>query len=332
MSAAQIPGVELRRIQTQGITLNVAQAGQGPPVLLCHGWPESWYSWRHQLPALAAAGYRAIAPDMRGYGHSDAPEAIDAYSVFHLVGDLVALQDALELRDATIVGHDWGALVAWQAALMRPERFPAVCAMSVPFLPRMPVRPTQMMKAMAGERFMYVLYFQEAGRAEKELEADPENTLRRLLYAASGSVSREDVVWDKPKDSGFLDGMPDPEKLPDWLRAEDLAFYVSEFARTGFRGGLNWYRNFDRNWELGAAWQGAKVRVPALFIGGARDGVVTGPEGDGISLPVQMLEDSVPDLRGKVLIEGAGHWNQQEAPEQTNEALLGFLREVVQGE
>ncbi len=317
--------IRQRKVQTNGIELHVAEAGEGPVVLLCHGFPESWYSWRHQLPALAAAGYHAIAPDMRGYGQSSAPAEIDRYTVFHLVGDMVGLLDAVGAKDAVIVGHDWGSIVAWTAALIRPERFRAVCGMSVPFFPRGPMPPTQMFKALAGDRFMYILYFQEPGKAERELDADPKKTMRMLLYTASGSVERGKLNFDLPKTAGFLTGMVEPRELPPWLTQADLDFYAGEFARTGFRGGLNWYRNFDRNWELLAPFADAKVTVPSFFIGGLRDGVVTGPEGKGEGPMVQLLPTYCTDLRGKVLIEGAGHWNQQEAREATNKGLLEFL-------
>ena len=174
-----------RTIESNGIRLNIAEQGKGPLVLLCHGFPESWYSWRHQIGALAAAGFRAVAPDMRGYGKSDAPEAIDQYTIFHLVGDLVGLLDALEAPTAVIVGHDWGANIAWQAARLRPDRFRAVVALSVPFRPRGPVRPTSVMPRTADAQF-YMLYFQEPGVAEAELERDPRATVRTMLYGASG--------------------------------------------------------------------------------------------------------------------------------------------------
>lgn len=313
-----------QQIEANGIRLHIAEAGEGPAVLLCHGFPESWYSWRHQLPALAEAGYRAIAPDMRGYGQSDAPEAIDAYTVFHLIGDMTGLLDALELENAVIVGHDWGAVVAWDGALLRPDRFRAVVGMSVPFIPRGPMRPTQMMKAMAGDNFMYILYFQEPGKAEAELEADPTDTMRRFLVAASADGT---FKTDVPKSGKFLDGAPPVDKLPAWITEEDVAFYAGEFARTGFRGGLNWYRNFDRNWELMGALAGRQIEVPAYFIGGLRDPVVTGG-GDEPGPMVQMLDTTVPTLRGKTFIPGAGHWNQQEAPAETSKALIEFLRSL----
>lgn len=319
-------GIRHRTIQTHGIQMHLAEAGEGPLVLLCHGFPELWYSWRHQLVALAAAGFHAVAPDMRGYGRTDAPERVDAYSIFHLVGDMVGVLDACGVEQAVIVGHDWGSLVAWNAALFRPDRFRAVVGMSVPFMPRGPLAPTRLMKAIAGDRFFYILYFQEPGKAERELDADPRRVLRNMLYSASGSL-REGERWnvDLPKTAGFVSGMIEPECLPDWLSESDLEIYVAEFSRTGFRGGLHWYRNLDRNWELTTAWHGAKVRVPALFIGGLRDPVVTGTGGKKPGPMIELMPSFVPDLRGRVLIPGAGHWNQQEAPAETNRALLDFL-------
>jgi pimeloyl-ACP methyl ester carboxylesterase len=309
--------------------MHIAEAGEGPLVLLCHGFPECWYSWRHQLTALADVGYHAVAPDMRGYGRTEAPEPIEAYTLLHLIGDMTGVLDALGEPRAVIVGHDWGALVAWHAAQLRPDRFRAVVGMSVPFLPRAPIRPTIVMKAMAGDRFFYVLYFQEPGKAEAELDPRARDMMRGMLFTGSGSIDPDHLRnLDLPKSAKFLDGMRIPETLPDWLGEDDLEVYVGEFERTGFRGGLNWYRNFDRNWELLAPFGDLRIRVPALFIGGLRDAVVTGPELDGEGPAVKMLGSFCDDLRGKVLIEGAGHWNQQEAPEATNAALLGFLADL----
>jgi len=321
--------IQHRQLQVGPLSMHIAEAGEGPLVLLCHGFPESWYSWRHQLTALADAGYHAVAPDMRGYGQTTAPERVDEYTIFHLVGDMTALLDTLGERQAVIVGHDWGAMVAWNAALLRPDRFRAVAAMSVPFMPRLPISPLQMMKTMAGDRFFYILYFQEPGKAESELDPRAREMMANMLYTASGSIDPSHYQkMDLPKTAKFLDGMAAPEKLPDWLSEADVEYYVGEFERTGFRGGLNWYRNFDRNWELLAPFADSKITVPALFIGGLRDAVVTGPEFKEPGPGVQMLEQFCDDLRGKVFIEGAGHWNQQEAPGETNEALIGFLNEI----
>ncbi len=318
--------IQHRTIQTNGINMRIAEAGSGPLVVLCHGFPESWYSWRHQLPALAAAGYHAVAPDMRGYGETDKPERVDEYTIFHLVGDMVGLVDALGEMSPVIVGHDWGSVVAWNAALLRPDLFRGVVGMSVSFLPRLPISPLAMMKAAAGDRFLYILYFQEPGKAEAELDPRAAQMLRNMLYTASGSVPA-DHEWnfDLPKTAGFLDGLLEPDELPAWLSEDDLAYYIHEFERTGFRGGLNWYRNFDRNWELLAPWAGVTIAVPALFIGGLRDKIVTGPDSNEPGPLVAALPSLCEDLRGTVLIEGAGHWTQQEAPEETNRALLDFL-------
>jgi pimeloyl-ACP methyl ester carboxylesterase len=306
-----------RTVDTNGIRMHVAEQGAGPLVLLCHGFPESWYSWRHQLPALAAAGYHAVAPDMRGYGGTDQPEAIDQYTQLHHVGDMVGLLDALGEDTAVIVGHDWGAPVAWNAALLRPDRFHAVAGLSVPYTPRGGTRPTEALARAYGETFMYMLYFQTPGVAEAELGRDVRSTVRRVLYAISGDGGGMPVL---PKRSTFLESMPDPETLPAWLGEADIDFYAGEFARTGFRGGLNWYRNLDRTWELMAAWRGARITVPALFVAGDRDPVILRNRAamDG-------LAETVPGLRERVLLPGAGHWTQQERAAEVNDALITFL-------
>src|ERR1700751_4989742 len=264
-------------VETNGIRMPWAEAGRGPLFLLCHGFPESWYSWRHQLHALAEAGFHAVAPDMRGYGQTDRPEQIDQYTLLHLVGDMVGLLDALGLETAVIVGHDWGAPVAWYAALLRPDRFRGVIGLSVPFIPRRPARPTSIMPQTEDALF-YQLYFQSPGTAEAEFEQDVSRSIRSLLYSASGDAPGRDrraagdsEVGMVPRRGGFLSRLINPEALPPWLKEADANFYVGEFQRTGFRGGLNWYRNIDRNWELLAPFSGARVSVPALYIAGERD-------------------------------------------------------------
>jgi pimeloyl-ACP methyl ester carboxylesterase len=311
--------VNLRRIETNGIGMRIAEEGSGPLVVLLHGFPECWYSWRHQIPALAAAGFRVVAPDQRGYGGTDAPSAIEDYDILHLVGDIVGLLDALDAEQAVVVGHDWGAPIAWHCVLLHPDRFRAVAALSVPYVGRSPQQPLELFRMMAGERFFYILYFQEPGVAERELEADVRSTMRRFLYAASGDVTEPLDFWQKPKTAKFLDGLPDPAVLPAWLTETDLDVFTDEFERSGFRGGLNWYRNFDRNWHLTPALAGATVKQPALFIAGERDGVLA-------MVPVEAMKPLVPDLRRILLIPGCGHWTQQERPGDVNAALIGFLR------
>jgi pimeloyl-ACP methyl ester carboxylesterase len=322
-----------RMIESNGIRLNIAEQGKGPLVLLCHGFPESWYSWRHQIEALAAAGFHAVAPDMRGYGKSDRPEAIDQYTIFHLVGDLVGLLDALEAKTAVIVGHDWGATIAWQAARLRPDRFRAVAALSVPLRPRGPVRPTSVMPQTADAQF-YQLYFQQPGVAEAELERDPRASVRNMLYGASGegaaairaaaaSGAAVPNIGMVPRGGGMLRGAGAPATLPAWLNETDIDFYAGEFKRSGFRGPLNYYRNVDRNWELMAPFADVKVTVPALYVAGDRDMVVSFP---GMDQLLVNLKHFVPALRDIQMLPGCGHWTQQERPGEVNAAILDFLR------
>jgi pimeloyl-ACP methyl ester carboxylesterase len=316
--------VQHRTFHVNGIHIHVAEQGSGPLVLLCHGFPESWYSWRHQLAALAAAGFHAVAPDMRGYGQTDRPEPIDQYTLLHLVGDMVGLVDALGAESAVIAGHDWGAPVAWHAALLRPDRFRGVIGLSVPFRPRGPVPPTTVMPR-ADDALFYMLYFQQVGPPEAELERDVRSTVRSLLHSGSGDGAAGDAGRGPmvPRDGGFLTLMRNPTALPAWLSEADVDFYVAEFTRTGFRGGLNWYRNIDRNWELLAPFTGVRVSVPALYIAGDRDLVIRAP---GMDQLVANLGQFVPQLRRTIMLPGCGHWTQQERPAEVNAAMIDFLR------
>ncbi len=321
-----------RTIKTNGIQMHIAEQGSGPLVLMCHGFPESWYSWRHQLKALAQAGYHAVAPDMRGYGQTERPDAIDQYTMLHLVGDMVGVLDALGAETAVIAGHDWGAPVAWHCALLRPDRFRAVIGLSVPYRGRGPVRPTTVMPQTDTALF-YQLYFQTPGIAEAELERDAKSTIRRMLYAASGDAPQgSGGAWQASSNvgmvdrkSGLLGGMTNPPALPAWLSAADLDFYAAEFDRTGFRGGLNWYRNIDRNWELLAPYSGAKVTVPALYVAGDRDLVVKAP---GAEQTIANLAKTVPQLRKHIVLAGCGHWTQQERANEVNAETIGFLNSL----
>ena len=320
-----------RFIETNGIRMHVAEAGAGPLVVLCHGFPESWYSWRHQLPVLAEAGFHAVAPDMRGYGQTDRPEAIDQYTLLHLIGDMVGLLDALGAEGAVIAGHDWGAPVAWHAALLRPDRFRGVVGLSVPFRPRGAVRPTTAMP-QTDDAIFYQLYFQEPGVAEAEFERDANVSVRTLLYSASGDAPRRDwggaaanAVGMVSRQAGFLSGMVNPAFLPSWLSETDIDFYAGEFARTGFRGGLNWYRNIDRNWELLAPFAGARVTIPALYIAGDRDLVVAFR---GMDQLLANLTKFIPQLRQTIMLPGCGHWTQQERAFEVNAAMIDFLGQL----
>ena len=313
-----------RELSANGITLCITEQGSGPLVLLCHGWPELAYSWRHQIPALAQAGYHVVAPDMRGYGGSSAPHEIAAYAITDLVGDMVALVAALGHTRACIVGHDWGANVAWNAALMRPDLFTAVAALSVPHRPRHPTTaPLTLLRAAGLENF-YWFYFNQEGVPEAEFERDLEASIRKVLFSGSGDgpASKSGMALTVPPGEGFLTRAKDPAVLPAWLTVADVAHYAAAFRRSGLRGPFNWYRNIDRNWALLAPFQGALVTPPALFIAGTRDSVIASPMG---GKALDNLAQSVPNLRDKVLIEGAGHWIQQERPAEVNAALLRFL-------
>jgi pimeloyl-ACP methyl ester carboxylesterase len=317
-----------RTIEANGIHIHIAEQGSGPLVLLCHGFPESWYSWRHQLQALAQAGFHAVAPDMRGYGDTEAPAEIDRYTLFHLVGDMIGILDVLGEKTAVIAGHDWGAPVAWHAALMRPDRFKAVVGLSVPYRPRGSIAPTSVMP-QNDEASFYQLYFQKPGVAETELEADARASIRKILYSGSGDVPRRSPgpstsgVGMVPRSGGFLTRMPNPETLPAWLNDFDIDTYVRQFQHSGFRGGLNWYRNIDRNWELMAPFAGASVTVPALYMAGELDLVVAFPRMKEV---IADLARYIPQLRGTIMLPGCGHWTQQERSDQVNKAMIDFLR------
>lgn len=321
-----------RVITANGIRINIAEQGSGPLVVFCHGFPETWYSWRHQLPALAQAGFHAVAPDMRGYGLSDKPEAIDQYTIFHLVGDVIGVLDALDARSAILVGHDVGAAVAWQAAQLRPDRVRAIAALSVPFRPRSAMRPTAAMPRTAEAEF-YMLYFQTPGPAEAEFEADPRATIRSMLYGASGngvaaaraaatSGGTAPNLAMVPKGGRFLRGAAAPVSLPAWLSEADIDHYAAQFRQSGFRGPLNYYRNLDRNWEIAAALSVAPITMPAFYIAGDHDFMLAGA---GMDQFLTTLKTSVPGLRGVRMLPGCGHWTQQERPDEVNAALLDFI-------
>jgi pimeloyl-ACP methyl ester carboxylesterase len=306
-----------RIISANGIEIFVTERGSGPLVLLCHGWPELSHSWRHQIPAIAAAGFHVVAPDMRGFGRTSAPEDVESYSIFDLVGDMVALVAALGETKAIIIGHDWGAPVAWHAALFRPDIFTAVGGLSVAPPWRGRERPLETL-AKSGVTNFYWQYFQKPGVAEAEFERDIGFTMRAVTFGVDTSLYLKDGF-------GFLGDPAIARHLPDWISAADHAHVVETYRRTGFRGGLNWYRNIDRNWELTAPWHGAKIHQPSIFIAGAKDSVVTSILG---GKRVTEMERVLPNLKRKLIIEGAGHWIQQERPDEVNAALVEFLNGV----
>jgi pimeloyl-ACP methyl ester carboxylesterase len=311
-----------RFVQTNGIRMHYVERGEGPLVVLCHGFPESWYSWRHQITALAEAGFRVIAPDQRGYGQTDRPPAVAAYNTLQMAGDMVGLVNALGVQSAVIVGHDWGAPVAWYAALLRPDLFPAMGLLSVPGFPRTPVRPSLVAKAVFGEQVFYQQYFQQVGKAENDFGKDPRRALLGFLYALSGDAQGPDK-WRYVfgRNETILDSFRVPEKLPAWLSEADLDFFTNEFKRTGFVGGLNWYRNIDETWELTGFLEGAKIRQPSLFVAGDRDPVI-----EFYADWYKNIGELMTNLRVNVTLPGVGHWTQQERPAEVNRLLIEFLK------
>ena len=307
-----------------GIRLHCVEAGDGPLVLLVHGFPESWYSWRHQLGALAGAGYRAVAIDVRGYGRSSAPPNIEDYRMLRHVADNVGLVRALGAEHAVVIGHDWGAPIAWNSALLRPDVFRAVGGLSVPYSPAGSVRPTEVFRAMAGPEEFYIEYFQRPGRAEAELELDVRRWLLGFYFTASGDAPSVDpargTVATISHGAQMRDRFAYPDQMPAWLTEDDLDMYAGEFERTGFTGGLNRYRNVDRDWEDLSLWRDRPIEVPALFVGGDRDG----PTLWGAA-SIERFGVTLPRLHRSLVLPGCGHWTQQERPGEVNEALLDFL-------
>jgi pimeloyl-ACP methyl ester carboxylesterase len=319
-------------VAANGIQVHYVEQGQGPLVVFCHGFPESWYSWRHQLSALAAAGYRAVALDMRGYGGTSKPQDISAYTVSHMVGDVVGTIAALGEKQAVVVGHDWGAPIAWYSALMRPDVIRAAAVLSVPYNPPPPLPPelklTDLMRQAAGDREYYRLYFQEPGVAEQDFEKDVRDSVLRMLYGVSGDFLKKlpaAAVPDGhyPKGSTFRESMPLPKELPAWLTEADVAFYTKELTASGFRGGLNWYRNMDALPGLLSPFIGKPLLQPTLYLYGELD-LVAGNRPDAI----EAMQKSLPNLKKVVKYKDAGHWLQQERPEEVNNELIAFLKSL----
>jgi pimeloyl-ACP methyl ester carboxylesterase len=308
--------LEHRFVQTNGIRMHYVEAGTGPLVLLCHGFPEIWYSWRHQLPALAAAGFRAVAPDLRGCGRTDCPKALEGYDIFQLTGDLVGLVHALGESTAFIVGHDWGAWIASYAALFRPDLFHALVLLSVPYYPRRSVSQSDWeQQTYPGNMFYQALL--RSPMAEQLLETDIRATLLKSFHGLSGEAA--------PGEWSFLidTSAPRPSlpNLPLWMSEEDLNYFASELKRSGLTGSLNYYRNMDRNWALTPFLDGAKIQQPTLFVAGEKDPVI-----QFLGEEYRNMENNVPNLQKKVLLPGVGHWTHEESPDEINRLLIEFLR------
>ena len=302
--------------------LRVAIEGTGPLIVCVHGWPELWYSWRHQLSHFAALGYTVAALDVRGYGGSSKPHPIDAYTMRELAGDVAAVARALSDEPVVLFGHDWGAPIVWNTALLHPEAVRAVAGLSVPYRPGGEVSGLDAVAQIYAGRFFYQLYFQQEGAAEAELEADVRTTLRKIYYTLSGDAPLDAWIAPKPPDARLLDGMTDPQPFPAWLTSADLEVFAEAFERGGFRGPINRYRAQRLDVEQLAPIRGRHVKQPACFIGGERDVVRHFIPGLDLYADAGAACD---DFRGSTLVPGAGHWVQQEAPAAVNAALTSFL-------
>ncbi len=310
-----------RNYECNGIRIHTVEKGAGPLVLMVHGFPESWYSWRRQIDALADGGYRAVAMDVRGYGRSSKPLEIDEYRMVRKVADVVDLVRALGEKQAVLVGHDWGAPIVWMSALLRPDLFRGVAGLSVPYTPPGITRPLQVFRQMAGDSEFYIEYFQEPGRAEAEIEADVRGWLRGFYVGASGDTqSGKENFALIPKGRTMRSMFAQTETLPSWLSEADLDFYTAEFERSGFRGPLNRYRNMDADWRDLAAFRHRPIEVPALFLGGEKDGPTRWN-----AAAIERYPETLPRLHRSVILDRCGHWVQQERAEETNEILLEFL-------
>ncbi len=309
-------------IVTNGVRLRCVVEGDGPLAIMVHGWPESWYSWRHQIDPVREAGYRVVVPEVRGYGDSDAPEPVEAYDMENMIGDVLGLIDHFGEQQAVLIGHDWGAPIVWNTTALHPKRVRAVVAMSVPYSPRGKMSSTKLWQMLYPNRFFYQLYFQKPGVAEAEFEADIGTSLRKIYYSGSGDAPKGMFSADKPPDARMLDDIPNPEVLPAWLTEQDLDYYTVQFKKSGFRGPLNRYRNQDRDWENLTGLTNARVTKPACFIAGSRDAVLRFVPGVDL---VEYMKRWVDDLRLCRIIDGAGHWIQQERPQEVNAVLLEFL-------
>ncbi len=317
---------EMRTIDTGEVSLRCAVEGEGPLVIMVHGFPESWYSWRHQIEPIAGAGFTACAIDVRGYGGSDKPQPVEAYAMERIVGDLVGLRQALSPDGpAILIGHDWGAPIVWNSALTHPADFRAVAGLSVPFagVPQRPFTEVFHEHFTSQGRFFYQEYFQKPGVADAEAEKDPRDFIQRMMYSICGDVPPGDY-WDKPYGATFLEGLPDPAPV-SWLNEDDLDFYEAEFQQSGFRGPLNRYRNHEVDYEWLQGWAGKRIEQPALFIGGTRDPAtfLFGAVED----PIALVKMFAPEAEGHIL-EGVGHWTQQERPDAVNRILIDWLNRI----
>lgn len=309
----------------RGLRIHYVEQGSGPLVVLCHGFPELWFSWRHQIPALAAAGFRVVAPDLRGYGSTGGSKAVGDYSITTLVADLTGLLDALGEKTCVLVGHDFGAVLVWNAALLAPERFKAIVALSVPYNQRRDAPPVAAIKRAVGGGFNYIVYFQEPAVAENELEADIPKFLSAFYCHSSAEAAAElQRLVPRTSRARLLDTLVESKRLPKWLSEVEFQYYVDNFSRNGLSGPLNWYRNLDNNWQLMKAFDGAAITQPTLFVAGEQDPVLRSTRAN-----FDRLATTVPGLKRTVILPNCGHWVQQECPAEVNRELIAFLNQVT---
>lgn len=321
-----IDGISFRYVESNGIKMRIAEAGLGPTVLMAHGFPESWYSWRHQIKALADAGFHAVAPDMRGYGLTDAPIEAKEYLLDTLALDMIGILDALNVERAHMVGHDWGSPVASHTVVSYPERFNSLVLLSVPYGPRSPVAPYDAMKQRFGDNFFYMLYHNEPGVAEAEYDANAREFLFSIYQSPTSPRHPPKVTDPKRSAGGWLPRLGTPLGLPEWLSQADLDYVVGQFERSGFKGGVNYYRNFNQNWEASANIKDPVVRVPMMFMAGTEDLVIAGATAKQLEARMSTTVENLVHLE---LLPGIGHWIQQEAPAATNAAMLKFYNSLV---
>ena len=325
--------IEFKFVESNGINIRLAMMGEGPLVIFCHGWPESWYSYRHQLPVVAKAGFKAVAYDVRGYGESDKPHEVDAYSMRNMTNDVIGIIDALGYETAITIGHDWGGPIALNSAALNEDRITATGTLSVPFTGRGPMPTLDLWKEIYKDRFFYQLYFQKEGIAEKEFESDLSKALYITYTNSDGRGMKKNfekgqsgLVPEKNKDSTFLEGMEVFEDFPDWFSKEDLDYFVSQFEISGLRGPFNRYRAQNIDWHEIPELEGKILDQPAFFVTGTLDPVNFFVPSD------QTLIDRIgPNYKNLLFaeeLEGIGHWTQQEAPEEVNSFILDFLKKV----
>ena len=316
----------LEKLDVNGISMRVCVEGNGPLVIMVHGWPELWYSWRHQIKPIARAGFRVVVPDVRGYGGSDKPHDIESYGMANLMSDVIGMIDAFGEETAILVGHDWGAPICWNTAALHPDRVSAVAGLSVPYRKRGKVSGIEAVRQIYNGKFFYQLYFQDEGVAERELEADVRTSLRKIYFSISGDAPSLDGWLQRPAGGTLLETLTDPHPFPSWLTPDDLDYFVTNFEAGGFRGPINRYRNQDGDFAALPEMGVRPVEQPSCFIGGSKDVVRR-------FVPDYDLYGDIAvnctDLRFSMIIEGAGHWVQQEAPQDVNAALLGFLTSLA---